>query len=265
MNLLISKYDKVDNNSEVESLIFELHSLKNKKFNGNNSTVEGRKQSVPNVLDIESPFKPLQVPKKLQKKIHNFMETVDFDKGIGKTPKNIRNKLPKESSSTLKTTQASLSRTINADLLNLKDDSVLDQRKASASKCVPDKSLPPTIKYIYQDLDFYHDYQALCLEYEEAFAKVSLNSIKSFLSVKNPNKLEHNMGIVLVYLASFLDSAIMLGSDKDMSTETDFIMRTKSWTAVVSSLKKMSSKKLYKYLKKARTEMETYPLGIRVV
>ena len=31
MNILISKYDKVDNNSEVENLIFELHSLKTKR------------------------------------------------------------------------------------------------------------------------------------------------------------------------------------------------------------------------------------------
>lgn len=67
MNFLISKYDKVENNSEMENLIFELHSLKNRQHKRKKSRFDERKTSVPSTILKESPMRKSRVPLKLRK------------------------------------------------------------------------------------------------------------------------------------------------------------------------------------------------------
>lgn len=84
-------------------------------------------------------------------------------------------------------------------------------------------------------------------------------NIKVFLNIKNPSKLEQNIGTVLVYLTAHLDNTIMLAPKKIKNKE--FLLRNKTWIFIIAQLKKISTLKLYKYLNNARKELESWPIG----
>ena len=68
MNMLINKYDKVDNNLEVENLIFELHTLKTNK--NKKSILKHpfeRKSSAPDSTALSGPWETDWVPLGLRK------------------------------------------------------------------------------------------------------------------------------------------------------------------------------------------------------
>jgi hypothetical protein len=229
MNLLVSKFDKVDNNSEVESLIFELHSLKAKKNKTGLSNFENRKISLPDTI-LSSPLKHPSVPKKLQKKIQKFIKKIESDKSETKT--------------------------MHTEVQDKRYESSYFQD--SVTKRKPTPGLSATVKYIHQDPEIYNRYQDLCLYYEETVKTINLRWIKVFLNIKSPSKLEKNIGTVLVYLAAHLDSSIMLSPVKTKNKV--FSLRNNTWTFILSQLKKISSAKLYKYLTLARKELESYPI-----
>jgi hypothetical protein len=240
MNMLINKYDEVENNSEVESLIFELHSFKNKTSKVKRSTYGDRKISVPDTILSNNPFGDKKIPRKLRKKIKNFIKTVELDEKIG-------------------------NKTVNIDMIKEQRDRESQIGIDTIKKRAPDENLPPTVKYIHQHPELYLKYQNLCLYYEEAKSEIGLNNIKSFLNIKNPSKLEQSIGVVLMYISAFLDTTIMLFPSKIRPWDTDFTLRTNSWTYIVTSLKKLSSKKLLNYFQVTRKEIETYPLSKRTV
>lgn len=132
MNLLISKFDKVDNNAEVENLIFELHSLKAKKSKIGLSNFGNRKTSVPDTI-LGSPLKPPVVPRKLQKKIQKFIQNIESEK--------------------------SETRTINTEVQDKRFESSYFRDSVTKRKPAPDMSA--TVKYIHQDPDLYNRYQNL--------------------------------------------------------------------------------------------------------
>jgi hypothetical protein len=145
MNLLVSKFDKVDNNSEVEGLIFELHSLKAKKNKPGLSNFESRKISVPDTI-LSSPLKHPSVPKKLQKKIQKFIKNIESEK--------------------------SETRTMHTEVQDKQYESSYFQDSVTKRKPRPD--LSATVKYIHQDPDLYTRYQDLCLYYEETIQTINL-------------------------------------------------------------------------------------------
>lgn len=111
----------------------------------------------------------------------------------------------------------------------------------------------------------YAKYQDLCLYYEEARLKIGSKDIKTFLTIKNPTKLEHHIGIVMLYLVAFLDKTIRSCTNKSNQSNTDFTLHQTTWTHIITSLRQMSSTKLFNYFKITRKELETYTLGSGVV
>lgn len=181
MNLLMSKIDKVDNNSEMENLVFELQSLKSKRNKTRLNTFGSRKTSVPDTKITGSPFKPM-VPQKLQNKIRNFVKKIDEGSQF--------------------------------DVKTVYTDTQAYQSPFSESvkKRPVDQNLAPLVKFIHQDVDLYEEYQVLMIDFENNRSQINLKSIRLFLSIVNPSKLEHNIGIVLLYILAHLDNTVLVSN-----------------------------------------------------
>lgn len=123
-----------------------------------------------------------RVPLKLRKKIQSFINTVEL-------------------------TENSEERKLANDLI---EKNVVENKVDSIAKRPPPNHFPPAVRYIHQNNDLYLKYQSLCLDYEEAKSAVTLNCVRTFINIKNPSRIEHNVGISLMYLAAFLDKIIML-------------------------------------------------------
>lgn len=67
MNLLISKVDQIDNSSEAESLLFELHSLKNKNFKTKIADQKENNPLIPSSMQNKDQIESSNVPVKLRK------------------------------------------------------------------------------------------------------------------------------------------------------------------------------------------------------
>ena len=145
------------------------------------------------------------VPNKLRKKIQKFVKKVD-NKSCNPEQKGIYTKA-----------------------LELNDRNKATMQQDIFTKRPVGENLPPFVKFIHQNSDLYYKYQDLCLYYEEARNKVQLKHLRKFIDVKNPSKIEQNIGIVLTYLASFLDVNIMLYSTNTSSNPKEMRLANKSW------------------------------------
>lgn len=238
MNLLISKFDQVENSSEVENLIFELHSIKNQKSQG--SLFKDRKTSLPENITNKNKLETGNVPMKLRKKIQKFIKNIEF----------------KENTCPLMSQR---------DGTNSSNIEFQNAPLSSIGKREAPKDQPPSVKFIHEDSDLYLKYQDLCLYYEDARRKVQLKHLKALVDIKTPNKIEHNIGIVLLYLSSFLDTTTMLYSSNPHFNPKEIKLTNKSWKTIVTVFKKLSIKRIFGYLTYARREIETYQIGEGVV
>ena len=104
---------------------------------------------------------------------------------------------------------------------------------------------------INEDPKLYEKYQLCYINYEESKREITLKTIKIFLNIKNPSKLEENIGIIMMYFIAYMDKTIHspLKTGNIQETNTNFILENKSWTYIVSSLKKISMKKIFHHLK----------------
>ena len=235
MTQLMSKYDKVEDSSEVESLIFELHSLKNKSKKSKIAIFNNRKASLPSTLMSKDQFDSSLVPNKLRRKIKKFMKRVDSQDQFG-----------------------------GRRASQISENNLLSQSQImlnSIPKRPPPPSLPPSVKFIHQDSDLYLKYQDLCLYYEEARKKLKLQHLKQLIDIKTPSKIEHNIGLILLFLVSNLTN-----SDSKLQAEKfEARVTNKPWITVLSSIRQKGVKKVYTSLRQVRSNLELYPIPTQAI
>ena len=210
----MARIDKSGNTSEYENQVFELQSMKNSEMNKKAKNFKDRKSSVPSTLLNKNSLKLEAVSQRLKNRNHKN------NREVSETKSRFIPSKPRVSSPVV---------------------------QSPPRQEVAKYEIPPTVKYINEDSKLYEKYQNLYIEYEEKKKEISQKTIKIFLNIKNPNKLELHLGIVLSYFTAYLDRSIPQAGSKAHKSSTNFKIQNKNWMNIVTSLRKLTSKKILNY------------------
>ena len=98
-----------------------------------------------------------------------------------------------------------------------------------------------------QDDEIYEMYKQLVIEYESCLTNITSKRILDFRSSDNPTISEHNIGIAMLYVLAWVDSSILLSSNKKELFEV-------SWDYIKTALS--SSGSIWKYCRILRKYIE---------
>ena len=98
-----------------------------------------------------------------------------------------------------------------------------------------------------QDDEIYEMYKQLVIEYESCLTNITSKRILDFRSSDNPTISEHNIGIAMLYVLAWVDSSILLSSNKKELFEV-------SWDYIKTALS--SSGNIWKFCRILRKYIE---------
>ena len=196
LQFLVTKYEELDDKSEVEDLILELNRIS-----------KDNKGIIPQYFKI-----------KLEKFSKKCARPVTSKRLISHTVStNLITKHVKSKGSVKPTTHRTQSRKV----LELKDD--IQEQPVEAN--YGQDTLSDFIRVIQNNAELMGEYEDLVREYEESRVEVKAKTYMTFKSLSSPSKIDNYIGVVLLYYFYQIDNSILLRNDKRQ-------LEDKSWNYI---------------------------------
>ena len=196
LQFLVSKYEELEDKSEVEDLILELNRIS-----------KDNKGVIPQYFKVKLEKFSKKCGKPSSKKQLNS-HTVSTSQ---------MNKKSQSKGNTRPTTQ----RTQNRKELEYKLD--IEERPVELN--YNNEALSDFIRTIQSNDELLKEYSELVKEYEESRGEIKAKTLMSFKSLASPSKVDTYIGVVLLYYFYQVDNSILLRTDKRQ-------LEDKSWNYI---------------------------------
>ena len=213
LQFLVTKYEELDDKSEVEDLILELNRIS-----------KDNKGIIPQYFKIKL--------EKFSKKCARPVTSKRLESHTVST--NQIAKSVKSKGSVKSTTHRTQSRKV----LELKDD--IQEQPVEAN--YGQDTLSDFIRVIQNNAELMGEYEDLVKEYEESRVEVKAKTYMTFKSLSSPSKIDNYIGVVLLYYFYQIDNSILLRNDKRQLEDKswNYIKNYfSSWGKIIINMKKI--------------------------
>lgn len=213
LQFLVTKYEELDDKSEVEDLILELNRIS-----------KDNKGIIPQYFKV-----------KLEKFTKKWARPATAKRLVSHTVST--NQISKKGK-VKATARPTTHRTQSRKVLQQKDD--VQEHPVEVIQSLD--NLSDFIRVIQNNSELMSEYEDLVREYEESRAEVKAKTFMTFKSLTSPSKIDTYIGVVLLYYFYQIDNSILLRNDKRQLEDKswNYIKNyLSSWGKVVINMKKI--------------------------